>query len=96
MNLFKVIIYFLLGISIFILLALISQYLVNAKYTFPQPHYFKGEYLYNPYNGMDSTKWKMGNFHVHTREYFGLTNGVDHNQFLDSFYKYFGYDIIGI
>jgi hypothetical protein len=45
---------------------------------------------------MDSTKWKRANFHVHTRSYLGMTNGADSNQFLDRFYKYFGYEIIGI
>jgi hypothetical protein len=95
-KLLKGFVYFILGILIFIAFALIAQFVVNPKYTFPEPHPFKGEYLYNPYKGMDSTRWKRANFHVHTRSHFGLTNGADSNQFLDRFYKYFGYDIIGI
>jgi hypothetical protein len=93
----KIIIYFFLGVFIFILLALIAQFVINAKYTFPEPRPFKGEFLYNPYKGMDSTKWQMGNLHVHTRLYFGTTNGrANSSEYLDSFYKYFDYKIIGI
>ena len=94
---FKIIVYFFLGVLIFILLALISQFVINAKYTFPEPHAFRGDYLYNPYHGMDSTKWQLGNFHVHTKLYFGATNGrANSSEYLDSFYKYFNYNIIGI
>lgn len=96
MKLIKRVIYFILCIFVLILIALIAQFVANPKYTFPEPHPFRGDYLYNPYRGMDSTKWKKANFHVHTRSYLGMTNGADSNQFLDRFYKYFGYDIIGI
>jgi hypothetical protein len=93
----KIIIYFFLCIILFSLIALVLQFVINKKYTFPEPHAFQGEYLYNPYKGMDSTKWKMANFHAHTRVHLGMTSGAsDSNEFLDSFYKYFGYDIIGI
>jgi hypothetical protein len=95
-KLLKGFIYFFLGIFIFIVFALVAQFVVNPKYSFPEPHPFRGEYLYNPYKGMDSTKWKKANFHVHTRSYLGMTNGADSNQFVDRFYKYFDYDIIGI
>jgi hypothetical protein len=95
--LFKVIICFFLGIFIIISVAFISEYIINTKYTFPEPHTFRGNHLYNPYQGMDSTKWRLANFHVHTRLFFGITNGApDSNKYLDSLYKYFGYNIIGI
>jgi hypothetical protein len=85
------------GIITFILIALILQYVVNPKYNFAEPHAFKGDSLYNPYAGIDSTKWEMANFHVHTRSYGGVTNGADNsNSYLDSIYRYFGYSIIGI
>jgi hypothetical protein len=85
------------GIFIFILIALVLQYVVNPKYKFPEPHPFRGDFLYNPYSGIDSTKWQKANFHVHTRSYAGVTNGADNsNSFLDSIYRYFGYGIIGI
>ena len=94
---FKVIFYFLLGIFSFSLVALTFQYVINPKYTFPEPRSFNGEYLYNPYKGMDSTKWQMANFHVHSKIDHGLTNGTANtNQFINRFYTFFGYKIIGI
>jgi hypothetical protein len=85
------------GIISFILIALVLQYVVNPKFKFPEPHPFTGDFLYNPYAGIDSTKWEKGNFHVHTRSYAGVTNGADNsNGYLDSIYRYFGYGIIGI
>jgi hypothetical protein len=96
-NLFKVITYFFLSIFIFILIALIFQFVINAKYTFTEPHAFKGEYLYNPYQGVDSTKWRIANFHAHTRLFPGKTDGdTKSSQFIDSVYRYFGYSIIDI
>lgn len=96
MKLLKSLIYFFSAIFIFIVIALVAQFVVNPKYSFSESHPFHGSYLYNPYRGMDSTRWRKANFHVHTRSHFGLTNGADSNQFVDRFYKYFGYDIIGI
>jgi hypothetical protein len=82
---------------ILISIILMLQFVVNIKYTFPEPHAFRGEYLYNPYNGMDSTKWVKANFHAHTRLFLGLTDGAANtNQVLDSFYTYFDYGIFGI
>jgi hypothetical protein len=95
MKIFKVPFYFFPGFLILALL--VFQYIVNTKYTFPRPHAFKGEYLYNPYKRMDSTKWERANFHGHTRLYLRLTDGAANtNQSLESFYKYFDYNIIGI
>jgi hypothetical protein len=91
----KVIVYFLP--VVLILTIPILQFVVNTKYTFSEPHPFKGEYLYNPYKGMDSRKWEMANFHAHTRIFFGLTDGAaNSDQSLDSLYKYFNYNVIGI
>ena len=82
---------------IFILAIIILQFVVNRKYKFSEPHPFTGDSLYNPYKGIDSTKWEKGNFHAHTRMFFGLTDGsANSGQLLDSFYNYFDYKIIGI
>ncbi len=96
MKLIKGFLRFILGVIIFIAIALIAQYVVNPKYSFPEPHPFKGEFLYNPYKNIDSSKWVRANFHVHTRSHSGMTNGADSNQFVDRFYRYFGYGVIGI
>jgi hypothetical protein len=95
-KLLKGIICFFAGVIIFVAIILIAQFVVNPKYSFPEPHPFKGEYLYNPYDKIDSTRWVKANFHVHTRSHFGMTNGADSNQLVDRFYRYFGYGVIGI
>ncbi len=97
MKLVKVIKNFFLGIFILIIIALLFQFVVNVKYSFPEPHAFKGDYLFNPYRGIENDKWRMANFHAHARLYLGLTNGAtNRNSSLDSLYRYFGYSIISI
>jgi hypothetical protein len=87
---------FALGVIIFVAVLLIAQYVVNPKYSFPEPHSFRGDFLYNPYSKADSNLWQKANFHVHTRSHSGMTNGADSNQFVDRFYRYFDYGVIGI
>jgi len=66
-------------------------------YVFDKPQPFHGEYLHNPYQNMDSTAWKRCNFHGHTRQYGGVTNGrVNGNAVYDSMYRQFGYDHVGM
>jgi hypothetical protein len=94
MKLFRII-FFLPGILVLVIT--IFQFVVNPKYKFPEPHAFKGEYLYNPYNGIDSSKWEKASFHAHTHIFVDLLNGTSNTkQTLDSFYTYFGYRIINI
>jgi hypothetical protein len=89
------IIFFLPGILVLVIT--IFQFVVNPIYKFPEPHAFKGEYLYNPYNGIDSSKWEKASFHAHTHIFVDLLNGTSNTkQTLDSFYTYFGYRIINI
>ena len=78
-----------------IILTLVTfQFIVNTKFSFPAPVAFSGEKLYNPYLGIDSTKWKRANFHLHTRLLFGLTAGASiTNQIADDYYNFFNYDI---
>ena len=85
------------GLLIFLILIVANQFVINVKYFFPPVKPFTGDKLYNPYYGMDSTKWKRANFHLHTRQLFGLTAGAANSvQFADSFYNYFDYDIYSI
>lgn len=86
------------GFFLVVLLLLVAfQFIINAKYSFPEPVAFNGQMLYNPYQEMDSTKWNRANFHLHTELMFGLTAGAaNSNQVADSFYKYFDYDINSI
>ena len=77
---------FLLAMNIFV-----------PVYVFDEPVSFHGEYLLNPYQDIDSTYWKCCNFHGHTRQYAGVTNGrANGNIIYDSMYRMFGYDHIGI
>lgn len=97
MKIFKIITKFLLGICILTLILLILQYAVNPKYRFPEPHAFKGEYIYNPYRNFDATKWRIANFHAHDRKFFrNAESAAISIKNLDSLYKYFGYSIISI
>ena len=82
----------IVAIIVGILLSL--QYIVNPKYHFPLSTPFSGNYFYNPYQNIDTAKWRKANFHVHTRQWMGLTNGSKNtNELVDSIYRYLGYDI---
>jgi hypothetical protein len=88
---------FLIGLIVFISVILILQFVVNSKYTFPEPHPFQGKYIYNPYRNIDNKKWERANFHAHTMKFLDPTKKVARSTFvLDSLYRSFGYDIIGI
>lgn len=91
----------ILKILFVIILSLVSIFLIISLFTpvydFEEPKVFSGENLHNPYEGMDSTAWLQCNFHAHTRQAAGLTNGRNNtNERLDSVYQLFGYDHIGI
>jgi hypothetical protein len=84
-------------ILIFLLIAFTVQYVVNVKYIFPEPHSFKGDYLYNPYPDIDSSKWQIANFHAHTHKFPGSRKlNAGNTRYLDSLYTYLGYNVIGI
>ena len=76
---------------------LLAMNLFVPVYVFDEPRPFHGEYLLNPYQDIDSTYWKCCNFHGHTRQYAGVTNGrANGNIVYDSMYRMFGYDHVGI
>lgn len=73
------------------------QYLYCPVYIFPEPKPFSGDKIYNPYTAIDSTGWKKANFHLHTHQWGGITNGRKNYEFaIDTMYHYLNYDIIGI
>lgn len=79
------------------LAVLVAMNIFVPVYVFDEPRPFHGEYLHNPYQDMDSTAWKCCNFHGHTAQYGGVTNGrVNGNAAYDSMYRLFEYDHIGI
>ncbi|MBR4391641.1 MAG: hypothetical protein IKT08_06010 [Bacteroidales bacterium] len=72
-------------------------YLMVPRYHFKEGRPFSGEYLYNPYQHMDSSQWKQYNFHCHSRKYLGITNGrLSKEENIDSIYQTLGYDHYGI
>lgn len=76
---------------------LIAMNIFVPVYVFDEPVPFHGDYLHNPYQDIDSTYWKCCNFHGHTRQYGGMTNGRNNgNAVYDSMYRLFGYDHVGI
>ena len=73
------------------------MYLMAPRYQFTLGKPFHGEYLYNPYQGMNPDDWKQYNFHCHSRKYLGLTNGrMSRESDIDSIYQVLGYDHYGI
>jgi hypothetical protein len=69
-------------------------YFMVPIYDFPVPEPFSGEKFFNPYEGMDSTRWKKANFHFHANAWGGLTSGRKNT--VEEFwktYKKLGYDV---
>jgi hypothetical protein len=88
---------FLIGFVLFISILLTVQYVINSKYSFPEPKPFKGKYIYNPYHNFDKTKWEKANFHAHTMKFLDPAKKIARSAFiLDSTYRSLGYNIIGI
>jgi len=74
---------------------LLLFYFMAPVYQFSGPVPFKGEKLYNPYEGMDSTHWRKYNFQVQSHVWGGITNGrKNSNRLIDSVYKVLGYDYV--
>lgn len=97
MKIFKIINKFTAGLCIIIAILLILQYVINSKYTFPEPRPFHGKYIYNPYRNCDNAKWRKANFHAHARKFFEQSKRAAISiPILDSLYKSFGFNIISI
>lgn len=89
----KTLLYIILG---FVFLVVVTSIFVPS-YSFDEPKPFQGEYLHNPYKDMNPDNWIQANFHAHSRQYGGLTNGrVNTNEMIDSVYTALGFDHVGI
>ena len=81
-----------------ILLLLIIFFVIYAIapiYTFPDYKPFYGDHIYNPYQNIESTAWRKGNFQVQSRAWWGITNGRNNsNRAIQTVYSQMGYDII--
>jgi hypothetical protein len=88
-----------------ILAALFLSTLPYALYTtiydFPAAMPFRGSHWYNPYqpqkgSALDTLGWRKANFHGHTREWKGLTDGKSSFEEFFRTYKQMGYYSVGI
>ena len=91
----------ILKYTLYIILAFVALVvaisLFRPSYSFDEPKPFHGNYLHNPYKDMNPDNWIQANFHAHTRQFGGITNGrVNTNEMLDSAYSALGFDHIGI
>jgi hypothetical protein len=78
----------LLSITFFVIYAL------APVYDFAERETFSGDKIHNPYQEMDSTAWKKGNFHSQSRSWFGLTDGRKNtSKGIYAIYRQLGYDI---
>ncbi|MEM9024244.1 MAG: PHP-associated domain-containing protein [Bacteroidota bacterium] len=82
----------------YVLVAVVMGFYFNtAVYDFPAPEPFSGPNIHNPYAGLDTGHWKLGNFHAHANVWHGLTQGTGscaevYHTYVDSL----GYDAVGI
>ncbi len=73
-------------------LLLSFQYYATVIYSKPVSKPFEGKYFYNPYESYNPKTLKA-NFHAHSVAHYGLTNGSNTVEQVQSFYKEKGYDI---
>lgn len=93
MKILKTLLYIILT---FITLVVVTSIFVPSYY-FDEPKPFRGDYLHNPYKDMNPDNWIQANFHAHTRQFGGLTNGrINTNEMLDSVYSALGFEHVGI
>lgn len=93
----KVILKYTLYIILAFVALVVAISLFRPSYSFDEPKPFRGSYLHNPYKDMKPDNWIQANFHAHTRQFGGITNGrVNTNEMLDSAYSALGFDHIGI
>lgn len=72
-------------------------YLLSTYYNFPLNKSFTGNILFNPYQTIDSSaRFIKANFHAHSREYSGVTDGHSSEQELFAGYKAMKYDVVGL
>lgn len=90
---FKSLLYLILTFVAFV----VATSIFVPSYSFDEPKPFQGEYLHNPYKDMKPDNWIQANFHAHTRQFGGITNGrLNTNEMVDSVYSALGFEHVGI
>ena len=91
MKAIKILFKTLLYIALTFIVLVISFSVFVPSYSFDEPKPFSGTYLHNPYKDMNPDNWIQSNFHAHTRQFVGVTNGrINTNEMLDSVYSSLG------
>ena len=84
----KILLYIILGFVAMV----VATSLFHPSYSFDEPKPFHGTYLHNPYKNMNPNNWVRANFHAHTRQFSGITNGrLNTNEMVDSVYSVLGF-----
>lgn len=92
-KLFKTLLYIIVG---FVAIVTLTSIFVPS-YSFDEPKPFQGSHFHNPYNDMNPENWIVANFHAHTRQFGGITNGRSNtNEMVDSVYTALGFDHVGL
>lgn len=96
-RLFSLISKFLLLVILLMVTVFFLIYAFAPVYEFVEPEPFSGEQIHNPYQGMDNSLWKKGNFQIQSRVWLGLTDGRKNEpKAIFAVYRQLGYDIITI
>jgi hypothetical protein len=94
---YKIIVRLVKLLFIMLFIAFFLIYAWAPVYDFPEPRPFSGDKFYNPYQNIDSTAWKKGNFQIQSKVWRGITNGRNNSSdAIHAVYKQLGYDIIVI
>ena len=89
----RCILFFIAGISGFILLTVAWFYATCPVYTFEEPKPFAGENFFNPYQQIDDDGWQKCIFHLHTKRWGGLTDGDNSSEEVLTAYRKLHFDI---
>ena len=71
-------------------------YAMCPVYSFDEPKPFTGSSFYNPYQSINGDAWKKCVFHLHTKSWFGLTNGENSLEEMIKAYRQLNYDVIAV
>ena len=82
---------FLIRLIAFLLLLSCLFYLRTTIYNFEEPKPFSGNFLYNPYENINSGDWYKANFHAHSYAWGGSTNGKQQPEEIVNAYLNKGY-----
>ena len=85
----------IVGIGLFLLLTGWC-YFTCPVYTFEEPEPFSGKQFYNPYQTITGDSWQKCVFHLHTKSWFGLTNGENTYEEMINAYRQLNYDVIAV